>query len=56
MELVTDALLLLSRNTIANIDDLIEIEGTKLKVVSKHPRYSVAGKLDHYEVGAITWS
>jgi hypothetical protein len=56
MELVTDALLLLSRNTVANIDDVIEIEGAKLRVISKHPRYSVNGKLDHYEIGAITWS
>jgi hypothetical protein len=56
MEVVTNAILLFPKTTIASIDDLIEIAGAKLKIVSKHPRYSVAGDLDHYEIGAVTWS
>lgn len=56
MELVANAILLFPKSTIANIDDVIEIAGAKLKIVSKHPRYSVTGDLDHFEIGAVTWS
>jgi hypothetical protein len=56
METVANAVLLFTKNTAANIDDVIEFAGAKLKIVSKHPRYSVTGDLDHYEIGAVTWS
>jgi hypothetical protein len=55
-ELVTDSLILLAATTAADIDDLIEVGGVKLRILSKHPRYSVGGALDHYEITASVWS
>lgn len=36
-------------------DDRFDIVGYKLKVMSVHPRFSVTGKLDHYECGFEVW-
>lgn len=55
-ELVTDSLILLEKSTKANQDDLIEIAGMTLRILSKHPRWSVTGELDHYEITASIWS
>lgn len=55
-ELVTDSLILLTKTTRANLDDLIEINGVKLRILSKHPRYAVTGELDHFEITASIWS
>ena len=55
-ETVADSLILLESSTHAEIDDLIEIAGQTLRVMSKHPRFSVAGNLDHYEITASHWS
>jgi hypothetical protein len=55
-ELVSDSLILLAATTVAGIDDLIEVSGAKLRILSKHPRYSVGGTLDHYEITASVWS
>lgn len=55
-ELVGDSLILLTATTAANIDDLIDVGSTKLRILSKHPRYSVGGQLDHYEITASVWS
>lgn len=55
-ELVGDSLILLTATTAANIDDLIDVGGAKLRILSKHPRYSVGGVLDHYEITASVWS
>jgi hypothetical protein len=55
-EIVTDSLILLTARTVANIDDLIDIGGVTLRILSKHPRFSVAGALDHYEITASVWS
>lgn len=54
-ELVADTLLLLSKNTHARIDDVIEVAGKKLRVIGIHPRYDLLGALDHHEVEAMTW-
>lgn len=32
------------------IDDMLEVTGTRLRVVAREPRYTVNGKLDHYEL------
>ncbi|OCP21901.1 hypothetical protein BC361_25365 [Ensifer sp. LC54] len=32
------------------VDDLIELVGMTLRVVGIHPRFTVSGALDHYEV------
>lgn len=55
-ELVADAVLLFTRTTVVQIDDKIEIAGGTFRVIGKHPRFSVGGSLDHYEVSAAIWS
>lgn len=55
-ELVSDSLILLTATTAANIDDLIEVSGSIFRILSMHPRYSVGGVLDHYEITASIWS
>ncbi len=55
-EVVSDSLILLAKSTAANIDDLIEINGSKLRILSKHPRFAINGRLDHYEITASIWS
>lgn len=51
-ELVSDSLILLAKTTVANIDDLIDIGGMTLRITSKHPRFNIAGSLDHFEITA----
>lgn len=55
-ELVADALLLFTKTTAVQIDDKIEIAGGAFRVIAKHPRFNVAGVLDHYEVSGQIWS
>lgn len=55
-ELVSDSLILLGKATVANIDDLIDIGGSTLRIISKHPRFALNGSLDHYEITASVWS
>lgn len=55
-ELVGDSLILLTATTAASIDDLIDVGGDTFRILSMHPRYSVGGALDHYEVTASVWS
>lgn len=55
-ELTADSVILLAKNTVANIDDTIEVSGVTLRIASKFPRHSVAGVLDHYEITATIWS
>lgn len=55
-ELVSDSIILLTKTTAADIDDLIDIAGMTFRVLSKHPRFSVGGALDHYEITASVWS
>jgi hypothetical protein len=47
--------LLLPISTTANISDMLEVEGVKLKVTSVSPSRDVVGKLDHYVVQAMKW-
>lgn len=51
-ELQSDANILLTASTKAEIDDVIELQGLKLLIMSKLPRFSVEGVLDHYEITA----
>lgn len=55
-EFESDANILLTKNTKAKIDDLIELPECKLRIVSKMPRRNLQGVLDHYEVTAQFWS
>lgn len=55
-ELQADALLLMTKFSKAEIDDVIEIEGTKLRIVARFPRHDLHGRLDHYEIAGTYWS
>jgi hypothetical protein len=55
-EVESDAVILLSKNTRANIDDIILVAGNTLRIMSKFPRFSVSGVLDHHEITATIWS
>lgn len=50
-ELEADVLILVNPNTTAQIDAIIDVVGDQFRVMSKHGRYSIAGTLDHYELG-----
>lgn len=51
-EMTLDAVLLMMRDTKVEVDDFVDIAGaSRMRVISKRPRYSVGGKLDHLEVG-----
>lgn len=55
-ELEADVLVLVDPNTTAEIDALLDVAGDRLRVMSKHGRYSIGGKLDHYELGCTYYS
>ena len=38
------------------IEDRLYIHGHGLRVTQKHPRYTVGGVLDHYEVHCALWA
>ena len=48
-----DAVLLLGITTRANVDDVIEVAGIKLKVTAISPCYDSVGKLAHHVVQAV---
>jgi hypothetical protein len=51
-----DAVLLLRMNTAANIGDMLEVEGVKLRVTHVEAVRDVVGKLDYYQVEATEWN
>ncbi|EXX00878.1 hypothetical protein J888_1229 [Acinetobacter baumannii 44327_5] len=51
-----DAIFLMSPNTTADIDSVIELHSHDFRVVSKEPRFAISGRLDHFEVGCSYWS
>lgn len=54
-ELTSSVVLLMRLSTKALVDDRIEMAtGERLRVISKRLRYTVLGKLDHYEIGCET--
>lgn len=54
-EFEADANILLTKQTQANIDDVLTVQGTSLRIFSKRARYDVNGVLDHFEVTAKIW-
>ena len=54
-EKTIDAMFLLGPKTQANMHDIIEFEGVKIKIMSKSPRYDLNGRLDHHEVTGTIW-
>ena len=54
-ELISEVVILLTTATQANIDDVIEIAGNKIRITAKRPQYAVTGNLDHYRVEGMIW-
>lgn len=50
-ELTASVILLLSKKVEPQIDNLITLRGTTVRVISVQPRYDVMGRLDHYQIG-----
>ena len=46
---------MLGPKTAASIDDVLEIDGHKLRIVTIEPMYDATGALDHHEIGATIW-
>lgn len=55
-ELEADAKFLLTKTTVAEIDDMIVYGGNEFRIVSKFPRHDLQGRLDHYEITCTFWS
>jgi hypothetical protein len=51
-----DAVLRMRDTTVANIGDMLEVDGLKLRVTDVVPVRDSVGKLDHFEVTAMEWS
>lgn len=55
-EMEDDAIILLTKTTKANINDVLVVVGQELKITAKIPRYDVQGNLDHYQISGMIWS
>lgn len=54
-EIQADVLVLVYPKTTATIGAVIGIGDERFMVKSKQGRYSIAGRLDHYEMGCVFW-
>lgn len=54
-EQVFGSILLMLPKEEIQIDNKVEVNGFTLKVVSVMPRYNVAGRLEHQEIGLEVW-
>lgn len=55
-EITADYWLILLPDTVAEIDDLIEIHGVQVKIVDLIPRYGLDGRHDHTEALCDMWN
>jgi hypothetical protein len=55
-EMEADTVLLLTKRTVAKIDDNVELMGHQFRIMSIYPRCDVLGSLDHYEVKCTYWT
>jgi hypothetical protein len=55
-EFAAQTKILVLANTAIEISDQITIQGVTLRVVSKFPRHSVIGLLDHFELTGVPWA
>lgn len=51
-----DVVILVSPKSQITLDDKLVIHGNSLRVTSIHPRYTVTGVLDHYQVECAAWT
>lgn len=54
-EMISSTRLLFTNDSKVQIGDKIVVSGQDLKVLSKFPRYSIAGEFDHWQVDAGIW-
>lgn len=54
-EIVADARLLFIKTTVIQMDDLVTVAGYQLRVIGVFPRYTVQGRLDHWQVDCSIW-
>jgi len=45
--------ILVAKDTVVELDDILELRGVGSRVSCVRPRYNVMGRLDHYEVEAL---
>lgn len=55
-EITADYSFVLERTTVAEINDLIEFNSLRLKIVGLHPRFSIRGEHDHTEALCTIWN
>lgn len=55
-EITADYWLILEKDTEADIDDLIEFKGLRLKIIGLHVRFSIRGEHDHTEALCKIWN
>lgn len=55
-EYEAEVVLLLTKNTKAKIDDLIEVEGDTVRIMRLQPVRNVRGVISHFHVEATFWS
>lgn len=55
MEMTATCVLLAKPKTTIRIEDMLVVMGNKIRVIEKHPRYTVTGHLDHWQIKATAW-
>jgi hypothetical protein len=55
-EFAASTKILVLKDTAIEIGDQITVQGIVLRVVSKFPRHSVIGLLDHFELTGVPWA
>lgn len=54
-ELTANVVLLISPLSQILVDDILTVTSHKVQVVERHARYTVTGRLDHYEIRCTAW-
>lgn len=54
-EQIADGELLFVATTKVDIDDFVKVADVTLRVIGKYPRYSLSGKLDHFQILCNIW-
>ena len=54
-ETVADIVILAVPKTRIRVDDVVSIHGNLVQVTGTHPRYTVTGTLDHFELSGQIW-
>lgn len=55
-EITSNTVILVRPGSEIRIDDKLVIHDHPLRVIGRHPRYTVSGRLDHHELQCEAWS